>query len=408
MDIHPNNSTKSWQNTEGKAILYFQKDSTNAHLEYGQCVWVKLVLKKITNEPSISFDYARFLARKQIYYQGYVQSQNTVFCSEYNGNFLIKNALILQSNLIHILTKVGLDGREFTLASALLLGQMGDMDEDLQQAYRSAGLIHILCVSGLHIGLFATVLLSILSFLQNKRWLLILKLSIVCACIWIYAFIVGLSPSVLRSTVMFSFVSLGQCFNRENDIYRSLLSSAFLLLLINPYTLFSIGFQLSYLAVIGIVCFQKLFLKIWHPKYKICKYLWELIGVSISAQLATTPLIIYYFHQFPNYFLLSNIVGSPLSSLLLPLGMSILFLAHIYLPIAMGMAYLFIWTLRILNTSVLYIEKLPHALWNIQLSLWGSLLLYALILFSFGAIVKQKKQFVFASLCSLWGLIIVF
>lgn len=397
-----------WLKTEGKAILYIQKDSTWKNPNYDQYLYIKAHFNNIENSSYSDFDYARFLFRKHVYHQAYVKSNNIIYSTENKDFSLYRKALALQCDLLGILQKIGLEGRELSLASALLLGQMEDMDTGLQQAYRSAGLIHILCVSGLHIGLFANVLMFLLGFLRNNQCLLIIKLCIICICIWSYAFTVGLSPSVMRAAVMFSFVSFGQCLNRESDIYRSLISSALLLLLINPYTLFSIGFQLSYLAVLGIVCFQKLFLQLWTPKYKGIRYIWELISVSISAQLMTAPLVIHYFHQFPNYFILSNLLGAPLSGLLLPLGMFLILFAHIHLPFAILIGHLFTWILRLLNTVVLYIEKLPSALLeNIQISLLGSLILYALIFFIFGAIVKAKKKFIFASLFSLWLLIII-
>lgn len=393
---------------KGNAIVYLKKDAFFANLEMGDELWVKVHFKEVSNGNFSAFNYEKFLFRKQIYYQAYLSPDKVMKVEKAKFNSFLRYSQKIRASLLEKIGKCGLVGDSKGLASALLLGQMKSLDEELKGAYRSAGVVHILCVSGLHLGVFVWCIMQVLFFLKQKRSLIGLKILILLLCIWGYAFVTGLSPSVLRAATMFSFVFVGQCFDREIKIGHSLVTSALVLLWFSPAMLFSIGFQLSYLAILGIVYIQPLFDKLYKPKSRCLYYFWSLLTVSLSAQLLTFPLVIYYFGQFPTYFLFSNLVASPIAAILIPLGFAFLSLSFVSLFLAKGLAFLFSFLVEILNQSVLFIQELPHSVLDISsVSGWGSLCIYLFIACVFLSLIRRQKHYVYSSLISLWLLILV-
>jgi competence protein ComEC len=152
----------------------------------------------------------------------------------------------------------------------------------------------------------------------------LLKSVILISFVCLYAYITGLSPSVCRSAVMISFSIIGKQINHQSNPFNLIAGSAFFLLIIDPAYLFDIGFQLSYLAVLGIIYFYDAIYRLCYFENKFADQIWMLIAVSIAAQLSTLAISLYYFHQFPNYFLLANLLAIPLSSIALYLGIALL------------------------------------------------------------------------------------
>ena len=246
------------------------------------------------------------------------------------------------------------------------------------------------------------VVMNVFFFLRRERWKLILKATLVLTAIWSYALITGFSPSVLRAATMFTFITLGQCLERNTSIYNSLAISGIVLLFYNPMMLYSIGFQLSYLAVIGIVLIQKLLSQVWITKRRVYKYIWESVTVSVAAQIATSPLAIHYFHQFPNYFILANIVASPISVLVIPLGFSVLVIAPLSSVVAGFLGRLLSLTIWLLNQSVTLIEQMPLSVWaNLDWSKFETVMAYLALGFLLFAIYKQRKTPVWTGLACL-------
>jgi len=191
---------------------------------------------------------------------------------------------------------------------------------------------------------------------------------------------------------MFSFVTLAKCVERQTSVYNSLATSAIVQLTYDPMMLYALGFQFSYLAVLGIVMTNNLFSKLWTPRNKILTYIWECVTVSIAAQLTTTPLSIYYFNQFPNYFIFANIIASPLSVLIIPLGMAILVFAKISAFVAGIFGKLLNLTIWILNQSVTIIEKLPFSVWkDLEWTKFETVLAYFAISFLLFAFFKRRR-----------------
>jgi competence protein ComEC len=292
--------------------------------------------------------------------------------------------------------------REFEVINAMLLGNQAGMDEETAMSYRNTGAVHILSVSGMHLGVFAFILLHLFSFLKRKKWKLWLRFFIVCSFIWLYAVITGMSASVIRAATMFSFVALGQCLDRNISIYRSLMLSAFLLLTIDPLLIYNVGFQLSYAAVFGIAAIHPQLQKFWRINNKLGKFLYDLSSISISAQLLTLPFILYYFKQFPIYFLPSNFIASPLSSIILPAGMLVCLLNFVFSPAATIAGFLLEKICLLLNAALAWIASLPYAVYSISMSAAAGIMLYSAILFFLFAYRKRNKYAFHFSLLSLW------
>jgi competence protein ComEC len=274
-------------------------------------------------------------------------------------------------------------------------------------AYSQTGAMHILAVSGMHVGILFLILNFFLKRvkLRHRTWRLF-KALILLVLIWSFALVTGASPSVMRSTVMFSFVVVADALGRNKNFYNTLTASAFCLLLYDPYWLLSVSFQLSYLAILGIVYFQPKIAGLWVIENKVGNYLWELNSVSLAAQLMTLPFTLLYFHQFPTYFWLSSLVLVPLSGLELGAGLLLLIVEPVWDwgAFAVGKA---LWVMLWLgNQTVMFIQHLPAALLD---GIWiggiSVLLLYLSIGSSMAAISFRKFRWVLASLAMLLAML---
>ncbi|MFP4467643.1 MAG: ComEC/Rec2 family competence protein [Bacteroidales bacterium] len=387
----------------GRLMLYLEKDSLAAGLGYGDELLIpsRFEVPGPPGNPG-AFNYSRFLAMGNVYHSAYIPSGQWHATGHNKGRVLIRAALSLRHGAMDIFRRNGLTGDELAVVSALLLGYREYLDEDLQQAFAGAGAMHVLCVSGLHVGIIFMVLKTLFGFMGRlpggRTWQTILIL----LCIWMYAAITGFSPSVLRASVMFSFVAIGQSFRRPANIYNTLAASAFVLVLVNPFIITRIGFQLSYLAVISIVALQPGINRLIRVKNPIAGKIWGISSVSIAAQLATGPLALYYFNQFPNYFLLTNLVAIPLAGLIIYLALLILVLSPI--PVAASfIARMLSVLVSLLHQSVSFVEGLPYStLSGVYLGPAGLFLLSGLLLSACLYFVSGRRGgLVLACLCGL-------
>ncbi|PRZ26521.1 ComEC/Rec2 family competence protein [Flavobacterium granuli] len=318
----------------GRIILNIPKDSLNLPLEVGTTLRIKGILykNKSPNNPN-QFDYGAYLENKQIYAQLYSDREKLEI-----GLIPIKDIWYytskLRTNIIHNLEKSGFSKTELSVAIALIMGQRQDISPEINQDYQYAGAIHILSVSGLHIGFIFLFVSFLLKPVPNTKKGAFLKLLIILLSLSSFAIIAGLAPSVVRSVTMFSFVAIGYSLRRTVNIYHTLLVSILLILLFQPSFLFDVGFQLSYIALFFIIWFQPLLSAIWKPKPKALNYFWEILTVSFAAQLGTLPLSIYYFHQFPGLFFVTNLAIIPLLNFIMILGIVVMILASLgYVPL---------------------------------------------------------------------------
>lgn len=392
-------NNNQWNATSGKALIYFQKDSAVNLLKTGDRIIFEPDFKEIKGPQNPEeFNYKQYLAFHLIYRQSYLKSgkwQKVYSGSKYN---LKRIAEAWRNKLLSIIEQNNISGNEAAVLSALIVGYKDKLEASIVRAYSSSGAMHVLAVSGLHVGIIFIIINSAFFFLDKIKYGIIVKTLIILLFLWAFAFITGLSSSVLRASTMFSFVAVGKAFNRNSNIYNTLAASAILLLLINPYMITEVGFQLSYFAVIGIVTFQKGFYDLIEIKNKWLDKIWQLTTVSIAAQISTFPLGLLYFHQFPNYFLLSNLIVIPLATLIIHTGI----LMFVLSPLPLLAKYAALITNKLLfalNYSVNYFETLPFAISDgIYITTAETILIYLIIILITLYLTNKHKQYLFASL----------
>ncbi len=379
-----------------KLLCYIKKD-TSFKAKYGDEIVFSATLKEVQNPGNpYEFNYKEYLLHKGITGQCYIDTKTAKITGHDKANQIISIALNARSALTAIYKKHNIINNDFEVLSALTLGDKSALRYDTREQYAKAGAMHILAVSGLHLGIVFFIMNFLLKFLDTGMLFKIIPLKIIKAfllliIIWFYAVLTGLSPSVMRAAVMFSFVILGNTLQRQVNIYNSLSASAFFLLLISPNLIHAVGFQMSYLAVISIVYIQQKLVKLITLKNKLLHKIWELTSVSISAQVGTLPISLYYFHMFPNWFILTNLIIIPLATLIIYTATMLLFLAFIpYLAdvIAIILKYL----IKGLNYFVSMVELLPASTTeNIPFNFADSLIAYAIIV-SFLYFLKYRKS----------------
>jgi competence protein ComEC len=361
-------------------MTYFRKDSLSRRIRQGDLLVITAVLNPVANAGNpYEFDYRRYLARKHVGRSAFVESDHWQQLDSYAQGPLFNLANRIRNNLLDIFKRASLSGNELSVASALVLGYKADLDDALRNAYAASGAMHVLAVSGLHVGIIYMVLMMILKlipFLHRVKWL---RALILLASLWLFALITGLSPSVLRAATMFSFIAAGEALQRRAYIYNSIAASAFILLLINPNNLFDVGFQLSYLAVISIVFLHPFLYGLLSFKHRLADNAWDLACVSIAAQAGTAPLGLFYFHQFPMYFILANFVVIPAATVII-YGALFLFVVSLVPGLFEVVGWLLDKFLYIVNFCIFFIEKLPGSvILGIRFAGWEILFAYALV-----------------------------
>ncbi len=347
-------------------IVYFSKDRTAKELKYGDKIIFKGRINEIKNPGNPhEFDYKKYLYRKRISGQIFLKENAWKCRAHHQANPIFDYAYTLRNKLENIYEKFGISGNELSVLQALTLGDRSEINDEIRQSYVASGAMHILAVSGLHVGIIYMLFNFLLGFLnkiksKNTEIGKILKAFLLILILWSFAVLSGLSPSIRRAAVMFTFIIIGKALNRHVNIYNSISASAFILLIINPYQITEVGFQLSYAAVLGIIFFQPKIVALFTIKNKILYYFWSLTAVSIAAQITTFPITLYYFHIFPTLFFLSNIIVIPAAIFILISAFFLLISSS--LPILPDfIAYILKLILKILNTSVSFIENLPYS-----------------------------------------------
>lgn len=378
----------SWHKAFGKVKLYINKKEDIPPLSYGDLILIRGFANPLKgNLNPGAFDYKAYLESQHIYFTDFVNSEDFLRYDRKGQRGLIGQAFYVQTTCANIISNYVVDPSAQSILLALVLGMKSDMANDLKEAYATAGVMHVLAVSGLHVGIIYGILLFSLGWLKKKKWLFA---ALCLLSLWAFAFITGFSPSVLRAVTMFSFIIIAKASGRQTNIYNTIAASAFFLLLFNPYFILSVGFQLSYLAVLGIVfLFPKIY-PLLDFDNKLLDMIWKLISVSIAAQLAVFPLSTYYFNQFPLYFLLANIILVPSASLILSLGLSLLAL-NFFTPIASLIGFVLNHLIIILNHFVFWISLLPLSqISNLYISAGQTILLMAILLSIIGLFHHKK------------------
>jgi competence protein ComEC len=389
--------------TTGKILLNVRKDSLNHPFEIGTHLQIQgnLYENSPVKNPN-QFDYGKYLESKQIYAQVYADASDMKI-----GSLLEKDvwyyASRLRTKIIRNLEKSNFNKTELHVAIALILGQQQDISPEIIKDYQYAGAVHILSVSGLHIGFILFFVTFLLKPFPNTRRGSFIKLMVILVSLTTFGVIAGLAPSVLRSVTMFSFVAIGMYLRRSTNIFHTLLVSMLLILLFQPSFLFDVGFQLSYFALFFILWLQPLLAQLWLPKNKTANYFWEILTVSFAAQIGTLPLSIYYFHQFPGLFFVTNLVIIPFLSLIMGLGVLVMVLAAFdFVPVFLAKSLE--WSIYILNKIINFIASLEQFIFQDIPFNWQLLLsLYLLII---ATIVWFKKPSFNRLVLTLIGIIV--
>ncbi len=394
-------ATDSLRDCDGNLLAYFSRDAASEAIEYGDilCFQARPTELDAPKNPH-SFDYKRYLHFQNIHYQAFARQGQWRVLEKGKGNAVFSMAIALQERFLNTLRKHLTTEKELAVGSALILGYRDEIPEEVQTAYSQTGAMHVLAVSGLHVGIVFLLIDFFLKKIKNKaRAWRIAKVLIVLAVIWAFALVTGASPSVMRAAVMFSFLNVGLAFKRFSNIYNTLAASAFFMLVYDPHLIASVGFQLSYLAVFGIVYFQPKIAGLWKAKTKFGNYIWQLACVSLAAQIMTLPLAFYYFNQLPVYFWLTGLIMVPLAGFELGAGLALLLFEAISPPLAVWVGKLLYGMLWLGNECVFLIQQLPAAvIEGIWLAGAVALVLYLAITSTMMAISSRKYRWIIMGL----------
>ncbi len=338
------------------------------------------------------FDFSAWLAARNVYYQTFINPNQVIKLNQNKGNSIINYALAFRKRQVEVYRKLLFGDEAFAVASTLILGYRADLSKDTLNAYSKTGTIHALSVSGMHVGIIYIFLNWVLSFLNRSKIQKIIKVILICSLVWYYSLLTGFSPSVLRSAIMLTVYIIAKAFNQNSNAYNILAFTAFLLLVWNPFLIWDVGFQLSFLAVLGLIYLQPKIYKWFYVKNKWLDQLWSTVALSIAAQIATFPLSIFYFHQFPVYFIFSNLFILIPLTIMMYMGIAILLLRLFFL------AVVFEWIIDFTNSGLKWIAELPFSgvssIWISHLEL---ILLSFSLLFFILALQNYHKKLLFIS-----------
>lgn len=385
--------TINGRNVRGKLLVYFPKGDSIGHLSAGSVIGFKsIIYGSRKNSNPQAFDYKSYLRNRGVTYQSYLKKDMYTLLSDGELPWLFQYTHDLRERALDIFRNK-LDTKEqLATASAMVLGYRDHISEELYNAYATTGSVHVLAVSGLHVGIICWIFIVL--FKRIKSELLpvrIFKAFTLLLLVWFYAILTGAAPAVIRASVMFSIIIIGKYWFDHQNIYNTLALSALLLLLYDPFLLYQASFQFSYLALLGIVFFHKIFYLLWEPKNVIVDYVWNLLVVAFAAQILVFPVTVYYFHKFPLYFLLSGLFSVILAFIILISGILVLLLS--WVPVFGGILVSF---LKIaLNTFIVivyFIQDLPYSnIAGIWFSVQTTLLIYVILLSLMFLHYNQKK-----------------
>ncbi|RSK41942.1 ComEC/Rec2 family competence protein [Mangrovimonas spongiae] len=345
------------QSVIGKLLLNVEKDSLqNTPLNVDAVYASREPLKQV-NAPRnpFQFNYKDYLEKSYIYHQLFSQKEHLLKLDTLQETSIYGIAFKIRKHINQKLKVYAFNDDVLAITNALLLGQRQNISKDIYTNYTHAGAVHILAVSGLHVGIVLLILNFLLRPLEYLKQGNFIKIIVILLCLWSFAIIAGLSASVVRAVTMFTAVAISINLKKPTNIYNILAISAFILLLVKPLFLFDVGFQLSYLAVIAIVAFQPVFYKLYTPKWALDKLLWNVITVSFAAQLGVAPIALFNFHQFPGLFFISNIVIIPFLGCILALGILIIFLALVNINIPL-LPDIYSWLITNINKLVAWVS----------------------------------------------------
>lgn len=387
------------QPCNGHILLYFDSDEHSLRLDYGDILAIQANPYRIPPiQNPYAFDFQNYMKLRNVRYSALVANNQYQTLAQRRGNPIMHFAYDSQESLLGVLAKYLPDEDDvFSVGAALILGSRNEISEETLNAYINTGAMHVLSVSGLHVGLVAMIFRRLIKSIKTQRafWKY-LDPALQLLFIWLFALITGASSCILRAAVMFSFAIVGRSLSRDANVYNMLAVSALFLLCYNPYFLFDVSFQLSYAGLLSIVYFYPYIYKFIINRFaflsenKILNYLWEITALSLAAMIGTTPISIYYFHQFPTFFWLSGLIVVPLATVALGAGL-LLFVVQFFNPIANIVGIVLYWVVWIMNKSLALIEQIPP---GVQRHLWLDILgvcIAYFIIYSVGVALLKKE-----------------
>ncbi|RKD14333.1 hypothetical protein BCY91_07555 [Pelobium manganitolerans] len=352
---------KKLEDCKGKLLIDCRMDSAkSATLTYGDVLLVDADYKE-TEAPKnpAEFNYKRYLQLQNIYHKGSLQAPQLQKLDSDCGNPIIAFALRFREAQVAKFNAHLQNNEAKAVASTLILGYRAQLDHALMLTYSNTGTMHVLSVSGMHVAIVAGFLSFLLSFMNKKRSTRLLKTILMVTLIWFYALTTGLAPSVTRAAIMISFVLIAKAYGKRVNVFNILGLSALMLLIYNPFYLFDVGFQLSYIAVGGLIFIYPKIKNCYCPQNYFVGQIWSVMAVSIAAQLITAPFSMFYFHQFPVYFLLSNVFIVLPAAVVMYVGFVFLSLASVF-PNVEVPAKALEYAIVFMNEGLKKIEVIPH------------------------------------------------
>lgn len=384
-------------------LFYFPKDSTTASLSRGDRLWVHTRLTPpVNNGNPDEFDYIRYLVRKDGTGTAYIPAGHWRIVGHDSSRTLWQIASDYQEKVMELYHHLGFRGDNLAVLSALTVGDKENLSEDIRETYSITGASHVLALSGLHIGFLYALLFFLLSLIW-KRWSYFkpFGLFLIILFLWGFAFLTGLSSSVVRSVIMFSLLAISSLHPEKPLTLNTLAATAFLMLLYNPLWLFDVGFQLSFVAVASILLIQPKLYNLLSVRHRISRYIWGLLTVSIAAQIGTAPLVILYFFRFSTHFLLTNLWVIPMVTLILYSAVFMLILTP-FPFLQQGFAAVVNILLSSQNNVLRRIEQFPMSsidgLWT---EYWEIMLFYIFLLSLFRSFSVRTSRSIYFSLCCL-------
>jgi competence protein ComEC len=394
------NANSKWKTTTGKTIIYLKKDSLNTY-NVGDYLFLNTKWSYITEPKNPNeFNYKRYLENKNIFNIIYSDSKHVL---KYNG-FGTDDSYILigekiKSKIVNSLRNSNLSENAFSICSALLVGFDDEINKDVLTSFSHSGTLHILSVSGMHTGVICGIILFIFSYLDKNNKHKKIKCVVIITVLFLFTTITGFSPSVLRASLMLSLIILGKTFQKQSNSYNTLLLSAFILLIVNPLLIIDVGFLLSYFAVFGIMYLFPILDSLLYVENKILKWFWSSCLISIAATIFTLPITLYFFHQFPIWFVFSNLVIIPISLLVMLFALcvvvftKVLFLKSLFVVITNASVSLMIYFSNLTdNSNYGYIDNISFD--KLDVMFLSLLIVSVLILIS-----NKQFNYVVASLC---------
>ena len=374
-----------------KILVYFNKKLDARQLPMGSLIIIRKALQPIENIMASGFDYRKYCALKHIYAQVFLKENELTLIQHVSKKSPFSMLDTLRKRMLIIIKNQVSGKSENGLLEALMVGFTEDLDPELLKSYADTGVIHIIAISGLHLALICHILQLAFQRLGRKKSGLWVRFVLIVTSLWCYSLLCGASPSVIRAAAMFSLVLFARNILREAVLYNTLAASAFLLLCFDPYWIWDTGFQLSYAAVLGLRLFSKPIRDMFQLQNKILAALWDAASISIAAQVLTTPVSIYYFHRFPVYFLVANLLAVPLSGGILLGGIALCVFS--WIPLAGHfIGWLLGLMIELLNGFISQISQIPGAVVRDLVLTLPQLVLVYFIIFCFYRFLKRRAN----------------